>query len=120
MAEQSDDVLIRLRNVAREFVAERNWDQFHTPKNLAVSLSVEAAELLESFQWLVTGDKQELGDRKLEHVSHEVADVFVYLMRLADKLDIDLEQAVLVKMDINRKKYPAHVVRGDMRKYDEY
>lgn len=114
------DVLLELRHLAREFVRERDWNKFHTPKNLAVSLSVEVAELLEPFQWLIAGDKQELGPAKLEAVQHEMADVFTYLLRLADTLDIDLAQAVREKMEINKKKYPVDKVRGDMRKYNEY
>lgn len=112
--------LILLRNIIREFVDERDWDQFHSPKNLSMALSVEAAELLEHFQWLQRGDVAELGAEKYQQVRHEVADVLVYLIRLADKLEIDLMAAVADKMAINRAKYPADVVRGDARKYDEY
>ena len=79
-----------LRDLVRQFVDERDWDQFHTPKNLSAALSVEAAELLEHFQWLHTGDAAELGPDKLVEVRHEMADVLVYLVRLADKLDVDL------------------------------
>lgn len=112
--------LARLRAIVRTFVAERDWDQFHTPKNLAAALTVEAAELLEHFQWLQSGRIEELGPDKLAEVRHEMADVLVYLVRLADKLDVDLFQAVEEKMVLNRAKYPAELVRGDMRKYDEY
>jgi len=101
--------LTTLRDLIRTFVAERDWDQFHTPKNLATALSVEAAELLEPFQWL-----------KREHVRLEMADVLVYLVRLADKLDVDLAAAVTEKMALNRAKYPADKARGDARKYTEY
>ena len=109
-----------IRALVRTFVDERDWDQFHTPKNLASALSVEAAELLEQFQWLREGRHDELGDAKLDAVRHEMADVLVYLVRLADKLDVDLYDAVIEKMAINRAKYPAERVRGDVRKYDEY
>ena len=109
-----------LRTLVRQFVDERDWDQFHTPKNLASALSVEAAELLEHFQWLKTGEAAELGQAKLVEVRHEMADVLVYLVRLADKLEVDLVQAVEEKMVLNRLKYPAERVRGDARKYDEY
>jgi NTP pyrophosphatase (non-canonical NTP hydrolase) len=109
-----------LRALVRQFVDERDWDQFHTPKNLASALSVEAAELLEHFQWLKTGEAAELGDARVLEVRHEMADVLVYLVRLADKLDVDLVQAVEEKMVLNRLKYPAKRVRGDARKYDEY
>ncbi|WP_074297498.1 nucleotide pyrophosphohydrolase [Paraburkholderia phenazinium] len=104
----------------RQFVSERDWDQFHTPKNLATALSVEASELLEPFQWLVSGDASELDEAKLTAIRHEMADVLVYLVRLADKLDVDLFQAVQEKMVLNRAKYPADKVRGDSRKYSEY
>lgn len=112
--------LIRLRDLARAFAAERDWDQFHTPKNLASALCVEAAESLEPFQWLSSGSAEELGERKLIEVRHEMADVLVYLVRLADKLDIDLGAAVDEKMVLNRLKYPADKVRGDARKYSDY
>lgn len=112
--------LVLLRDRIRAFVDERDWDQFHTPKNLASALSVEAAELLEPFQWLQTGAAGELGVQKLVQVRHEMADVLVYLVRLADKLDVDLMAAADEKMALNRDKYPADKVRGDSRKYDEY
>ena len=110
----------RLRELVRVFVDERDWDQFHTPKNLSAALSVEAAELLEHFQWLQHGRIDELGADKLEQVRHEMADVLVYLVRLADKLDVDLPAAVEEKMILNRAKYPADKVRGDARKYHQY
>jgi NTP pyrophosphatase (non-canonical NTP hydrolase) len=112
--------LAQLRDLVRQFVDERDWDQFHTPKNLSAALSVEAAELLEHFQWLQTGGAGELGEDKLRAVRHEMADVLVYLVRLADKLDVDLMAAVSEKMVLNRAKYPADQVRGDARKYNEY
>jgi NTP pyrophosphatase (non-canonical NTP hydrolase) len=110
----------RLRGIVRQFVDERDWDQFHTPKNLSSALAVEAAELLEHFQWLQHGRTEELGEAKLREVRHEMADVLVYLVRLADKLDVDLVAAVEDKMVLNRAKYPADQVRGDARKYHEY
>lgn len=116
----SGSELSAIRDLVRQFVAERDWDQFHTPKNLSSALSVEAAELLEHFQWLKTGEAAELGPDKLQEVRHEMADVLVYLVRLADKLDVDLAQAVEDKMVLNRAKYPAEQVRGDARKYYEY
>jgi NTP pyrophosphatase (non-canonical NTP hydrolase) len=115
-----DSDFSRLREAIRSFVDERDWDQFHTPKNLSTALCVEAAELLEHFQWLQTGNKDELTETKFEQVRYEMADVLVFLVRLADKLDIDLMTAVAEKMVINRAKYPADKVRGDARKYSEY
>nr|WP_307728603.1 nucleotide pyrophosphohydrolase [Massilia solisilvae] len=111
---------MQLRDLVRQFVDERDWDQFHTPKNLSAALAVEAAELLEHFQWLQHGRPGELGEAKLREVKHEMADVLVYLVRLADKLDVDLVAAVQEKMVLNRAKYPADQVRGDARKYYEY
>lgn len=115
-----DSGLIVLRDQIREFVEERNWNQFHTPKNLATALSVEAAELLEPFQWLKTGNPDELGERKHFAVRQEMADVLIYLIRLADELDIDLVAAAEEKIAHNRTKYPADKVRGHARKYSDY
>lgn len=120
MREQGLGVLMELRDEVRSFVRERDWDQFHTPKNLAASLCVEAAELLEPFQWLQTGEGEELSESKRTQVRHEIADVFVYLIRLADKLDVDLAAAVREKLVINGVKYPVEKVRGDARKYSDY
>ena len=120
MTSGADSDLARLRDIVRTFVDERDWDQFHTPKNLASALSVEAAELLEHFQWLQHGRAEELGQAKLAQVRHEMADVLVYLVRLADKLDVDLLSAVQEKMVLNRAKYPAEQVRGSSKKYDAY
>lgn len=116
----AQDSLIQLRDLARAFAAERDWGQFHTPKNLAMALTVEAAELAEHFQWLPTGAAHELDERKREGIRHELADVMLYLIQLADKTGVDLRSAVLEKMELNRAKYPAEQVRGDMRKYNEY
>jgi dCTP diphosphatase len=110
--------LTALRDLIRQFVDERDWAQFHTPKNLAMAMSIEAAEVMEHFQWLPTG--RELTPEKRHAVGHELADVMVYLVRLADTLDIDLPAAISEKMQRNREKYPAEKVRGDARKYDEY
>lgn len=120
MAKHPDGELTELRDVIRFFVNERDWDQFHTPKNLSAALCVEAAELLEHFQWLQTGGDNELSAQKIEQIKHEMADVLVYLIRLADKLNVDLKEAVHVKMAINQAKYPADLVRGDARKYTDY
>jgi len=85
-----------------------------------VPLSVEAAELLEPFQWLLTGDKAELGIANVDHVKEEMADVLIYLIRLADKLDVNLAEAVQSKLKVNRLNYPAEKVRGCAKKHDEY
>lgn len=116
----ADDRLCKLQDAVRHFAEERDWDQFHTPKNLAVSLSIEAAELLEPFQWMERGELSELSDLKKEHVRQEMADVLLNLVRLADKLEVDLVGAALDKLEINRAKYPVDKVKGSAKKYNEY
>jgi NTP pyrophosphatase (non-canonical NTP hydrolase) len=115
----SSSDLLDLRDLIRVFVEEREWGKFNSPKNLAIALNVEAGELLEPFQWLENGDIREL-DQKLEEVEHEIADVFIYLIALADRLQIDLKRAVETKMEINRVKYPTDRVKGNAKKYNEY
>jgi len=117
---KSIDDLGAVRDLVRTFVSERDWEQFHTPKNLATALSVEAAELLEPFQWLTSGNADELSDEKQTEIRHEMADVFLYLIMLADKLDVDLIEAAKEKITLNARKYPADKVRGDSRKSTEY
>lgn len=118
--ENTNSDFAHLRSTVRTFIAERDWAQFHTPKNLAMALSVEAAEILEIFQWLKTGDAKELSAEQTVAVRHELADVLQCLVQLADKLDVDLMAAFEEKMSLNRAKYPADKVRGDSRKYTEY
>ena len=115
-----NDSLIDIRERLAAFARERDWDQFHTPKNLAMALSVEVAELVEHYQWLPSGVDTELDDAKRTGIRHELADVLMYLVRLADKSGVDLHAAVLEKMELNALKYPAGQVRGDARKYSEY
>lgn len=103
-----------------EFAVEREWSQFHTPKNLATALSVEAAELLEPFQWLSTGDGSELTDSARAAVRLEMADVLAYLLLLADRMDVDLYEALAEKIAINAKKYPVDKARGRSEKYTAY
>lgn len=112
--------LEEVREKVAEFALERDWDKFHSPKNLAMALSVEAAELVEEFQWLTETQSSNLSSDQLLAVSHEIADVQVYLVRLADKLGIDILQAVNEKMRLNAHKYPAVKVRGSAKKYTEY
>lgn len=109
---------IRLR--ARAFADERDWNQFHSPKNLVMALGVEAAELSEIFQWLTEGQSEQLSEEMKVRVADEIADVQVYLVRLADRLGIDIASAVALKMEKNAEKYPAEQVRGSARKYTEY
>ena len=114
------DRLIELRDRLRAFVRERDWDQFHSPKNLAMAMIVEAAELVEHFQWLTEAESKDISPEKLEQVSHELADTFVYLLRMADVLGIDLIDAANAKITLNAQKYPADKVRGSNAKYTEY
>lgn len=109
-----------LQNRLRQFAAERDWEQFHSPKNLAMALSVEAAELLERFQWLTEPESYELRDcpEDYDAVADELADVQIYLLRLADKLAIDLPSIVERKMQRNAEKYPVHLARGNSVKYN--
>ena len=114
------DPLHALTEQIRSFARERDWDQFHSPKNLSMALIAEAAELLEHFQWATEEQSYALGPDKLQEVKHEIADVFIYLIRLSDRLNIDLLDAAREKLDLNKKKYPADKVRGDARKYSDY
>ncbi len=100
-----------------DFADERDWDQFHNPKNLAMALSVEVSELIEIFQWLTPEQAEEIMDSsQSDHVKEEVADVMIYLLRLADKLDIDLESIVNDKIVQNGKKYPVNLSKGNADK----
>jgi dCTP diphosphatase len=108
-----------LREQLREFAAARDWDQFHSPKNLATALTVEAGELLEIFQWLSDEQSRRLGPEALAAASDEVADVLLYLIRLADKLGIDPIAAANRKLLANAGKYPADKARGTSKKYTE-
>jgi len=112
-------VLQHLRDQIRVFADKRDWDQYHSPKNLSAALIVEAAELLEHFQWLTERESLSLPARKLSEVREEMADVFIYLIRLADKLDIDLIEAATKKLEKNAEKYPVEKARGSNRKYTE-
>jgi dCTP diphosphatase len=114
------EALRALQERLAAFAAARDWDQFHSPKNLAMALSVEAAELVEEFQWLTEEQSRRLDSERRERVRLELADVFIYLLRVADKLDVDLLLAADDKIALNEQKYPAERVRGDSRKYDDY
>ena len=104
----------------RTFADERDWEQFHSPKNLAMALVVEAAELVEIFQWMNEADSLRLNVRDKQRAEEEIADVMIYLIRIADRLDIDLLEVAKRKLTINRKKYPAGLVSGSSRKYSDY
>ncbi len=103
----------------RAFVAERDWEQFHSPKNLAMALAGEAGELLELFQWLSEDESRNLpGDAK-QAVAFEIADIQIYLATLSDRLGIDIGPAVAEKMKLNAKKYPPDLARGNALKYSK-
>lgn len=116
----SDDSLERLRRRLADFAAHRDWDQFHSPKNLSMALIAEAAELVEHFQWLTEAASRELPDPKLQEVRLELADILIYLVRIADKLGVDLIAAANDKIELNERRYPADRVRGDARRAREY
>lgn len=116
----SHDSIEQLRQQLAEFAAQRDWEQFHSPKNLAMALIGEAAEVIEHFQWLTQAQSNDLSPEKLKAVSHELADVFIYLIRIADKLNIDLISAAQEKICINELRYPVEKVKGDARRANEY
>lgn len=109
-----------LRDRLRAFAAARDWDQFHSPKNLSMALIAEAAELVEQFQWLTEQQSAQLSPEKLSAVAEELADIQIYLVRIADKLGVDLMESVRAKIAKNEKKYPAEQVKGSAKKYTEY
>jgi len=111
--------LAALRDALRAFAAEREWERFHAPKNLAMALSVEAAELLEVFQWLTEDESRALAPAAMDAAREEIADVLLYLVRLADVLGIDPLAAATAKMAANARKYPVAKARGTSRKYTE-
>jgi NTP pyrophosphatase (non-canonical NTP hydrolase) len=109
----------RLRDRLRDFVTARDWGQFHSPKNLAIALSVEAGELLEHFQWVPDQDSLKLSPDIRRKIEEEMADVLLYLIRLADLLDVELIQSADNKIAANAKKYPVEKARGTAKKYTE-
>ncbi|MBS0553843.1 MAG: nucleotide pyrophosphohydrolase [Proteobacteria bacterium] len=113
------DTLQALRDALRAFAAERAWEPFHTPKNLAMALSGEAGEVIEHFQWLTAEQSAALDADTREAVALELADVLLYLVRLADVLDIDLADAAQRKLAINARRYPADRAYGRSDKYDK-
>jgi len=114
------DSLEHLRVRLAEFAAERDWDQFHSPKNLSMALIAEAAELVEHFQWLTEAASQSLPPAKHAKVRLELADILIYLIRIGDKLNVDLIAAANDKIQLNASRCPAAVVRGNARRADEY
>lgn len=114
------DTLDNLNARLLSFARERDWEQFHSPKNLAMALAGECGELLEHFQWLSEEQSRTLDDDKKRAVGHEMADILIYLIRLSERLQIDLLAAAEDKIAINEARYPAERVRGDARRAEEY
>lgn len=104
----------------REFAAERDWEQFHSPKNLSMALAVEVAEIIEHFQWLTEEQSRALDPEVLRKVREEIGDVQIYLARLADQLGVSPVEAALDKLEINRKKYPPEKARGNATKSTDF
>ncbi len=114
------DSLEQLRQRLAAFAGERDWEQFHSPKNLSMALIAEAAELVEHFQWLTEEQSYALSAEKLDEVRMELADILIFLIRTADRLGVDPVRAAWEKIEINEKRYPADRVRGDARRAAEY
>lgn len=111
----------RLQEKIRNFAHERDWQQFHSPKNIVMALNVEAGELMEHFQWMSERDSHHIrGDEKQERINEEIADVAIYLLRLCDLLQVNLPGEIEKKMRKNADKYPISKVYGSSKKYDEY
>ena len=114
-----DQILDDLVNRLKKFADERDWEQFHSPKNLAMALSVEVAEILELFQWLTEEQTKNISPDKIEKVKEEIGDVQIYLVRLADQFGIDPLQAAEDKIKKNELKYPVNKSKGSAKKYTE-
>jgi len=111
------DKITELKDLLRTFASEREWDQFHTPKNLVMALSGEVGELTELFQWLTPEQTEELDDNTKLAVQEEIADILLYLIRLSDKLDIDPVESAFNKLKVNAEKYPVDEAKGNATKY---
>ena len=103
----------------KKFAEERDWEQFHSPKNLASALVVEAAELLEIFQWMKEDESKKPNERTLDKVKEEIADIQIYLLRISDVMGINIQEAVKAKIEKNSAKYPIDKAKGTSKKYDE-
>jgi dCTP diphosphatase len=109
-----------LKEKMAAFVRERDWEQFHSPKNLSMSIAIEAAELMEHFQWLTVEESKNLSDDALGDIGEELADIVIYALSLANTLELDLSETILAKMEKNVRKYPSEKVRGKAHKYTHY
>lgn len=110
----------RITEELRQFAKDRDWDQFHSPKNLSMALSVEAGELVEKFQWLTEQQSFELSDKKKKEVEEEIGDILIYLVRIADQLDVELIKVADEKLKQNAEKYPIEKAKGKADKYTEF
>jgi NTP pyrophosphatase (non-canonical NTP hydrolase) len=113
------DYIKELTEELRQFAKDRDWEQFHSPKNLSMALSVEAGELVEKFQWLTEQQSFELSSEKQQEVQEEIADIFIYLVRISDQLNVDLIKASFDKLKKNAEKYPVEKAKGKAKKYNE-
>ncbi|VUD51565.1 hypothetical protein TDB9533_01452 [Thalassocella blandensis] len=120
ISDPQNNPILDLQQRLIAFAQERDWEQFQAPKNLSMALSVETAELMEHFQWLSEEQSRNLNSETLTKVQDELADVFLYSLLLAKRLDIDIYSAALSKMDKNAAKYPADKVRGSAKKFSDY
>lgn len=111
--------LTAIQTQLEAFAKARDWDQYHSPKNIAMALSVEAAELVEIFQWKTEAESAALNEQDRLAASHEIADVLLYLLTISRVLDIDILQAAQDKLDLNAQKYPVHKSKGNAKKYDQ-
>lgn len=109
-----------LRLNLEKFNNERDWEQFHSPKNVAMALSVEAGEIVEIFQWTGEEESYKLEDKEMQKLGAEIGDVFLYLLLLASKFDLDLINVAKQKLEINKKKYPVDKAKGSAKKYTEF
>jgi len=122
MPSDHDTPIAMLRDRIAAFAQERDWDQFHSPQNLAMTLAVEVGELLELFQWKTEVESRAVGQdpQAIAAVREELADVAIILLNLCNRMDTDLTQAVLAKLDVNAAKYPVNLAKGNARKYTDF
>ncbi len=116
----SKQALEDLKQELKEFAQARDWEQFHSPKNLSMALSVEASELVEHFQWITEEQSAHLDDEKHAAVALEMADIFIFLLRLSERMNIDLMEVTRQKIALNHQRYPVGKVKGSSKKYSEY
>ena len=117
-----DQALLHLQKRVREFIQERDWLKFHSPKNISMSIAIEAAELMEHFQWLGADESKELlrDKTKRGEIEDELADIAIYILDFCEHFGVDLEKSILSKLDKTAKKYPVHLVKGKAHKYTYY